>query len=269
MSLLPDLTAALAPAGLNLVRVAGLNAYDSEVGPERRAEALAPGTRAIVVVGSGGGALWEAFLADLARDARGLTEEENPLDAFVQRSVRAADATLGDVPRRWFWCGADAEVHLDFRLLAHAAGLGARSRLGLLINPTWGVWLGLRAACFLGAELAADAPGGPDLCAGCPAPCVAACPGGAFPRGTWDVDACSSWKRSSEVCRASCAARQACPVAAERRYGPAELAYHDHRESGRRRLRAILGVPDGADRFEGAGPFWSSWRARVDTKGKN
>jgi epoxyqueuosine reductase QueG len=256
---------ALAPVGLDLVGVASVEAWDAAMPEARRAEALLPGARSIVVVANGGGALWEAMVADLRRDPRGLTGEPHPLDAFVKRQL--ARLEIG-APHRWFRAAADETTHIDFRVLASLAGLGAQSRLGLLMHPVYGPWVGLRAACFVAEDLVADAPGGPDLCAGCDAPCVAACPAGAFPGGRWDVDACGAFHFDSPVCERTCHAREACPVGAEHTYSRDEIAYHYHRASGRRALRALVGVPDGADPFEGDGPHWQDWRKRVDVRGK-
>src|SRR5688500_17206598 len=89
-------------SGLNVSGVTTTAAWDTTQAPARRSAALLPAARSILVVGSGGGALWEAFCGHLAADPRRLTEEEHPVDAFVRRAVLAADATLGDVPRRWF-----------------------------------------------------------------------------------------------------------------------------------------------------------------------
>jgi epoxyqueuosine reductase QueG len=253
-------------SGLNVSGVTTAAAWDATQPEARRVAALMPGARSILVVGNGGGALWDALLADLAADPRHLTEEEHPLDAFVRRAVLAADAQLGDVPRRWFWAAADADVHIDFRVLAHLAGMGGPSRLGLLMHPTYGCWLGLRAACFLAADLPADEPGGPDLCTGCDAPCARACPAGALDAGRWDVDRCGEFHHESDLCHATCHARVACPVGASRRYTEEELRYHSNRREGRRALRRKLGIPDAADRFEGVGPHWGDWRKRVDVK---
>ncbi len=268
MSPRDTIAAALLPSGLNVVGVTTVAAWDAVATPARRGAVVAPGARSILVVGSGGGALWNAFLADLQRDPGGLTREPHPLDAFVRRAVAAADGALGTVPRRWFWSAAEAEVHLDFRVLAQLAGLGSPGRLGLLMHGVYGPWLGLRAACFLDAELAADAPGGPDLCAGCPAPCVTACPGSAFPGGQWSVDACTSFRLADATCKAACHARAACPAGAAHRYPDEEVAYHSDRATGRRWLRAHLGLADGADPFDGVGPYWGTWRQKVDVKGQ-
>ncbi|MDP2310754.1 MAG: hypothetical protein Q8P18_32350 [Pseudomonadota bacterium] len=261
------LAAALLPAGLNLWGVAGAAAWDAQMSPARRTDALSPGARSILVFGNGGGALWDAMLADLRRDPRGLTEEQHPIDAFVARAVAAADPVLGNARRRWFWASAEADLHIDFRLLAGMAGMGVQSRLGLLIHPAWGTWIGLRAACFVDAELPVSPPASVDPCEGCPAPCVSQCVGAAFVGGRWDVDACARFHREADPCERSCASRLACPVGADRRYSQEHYGYHAHRASGRAWLREHLGIPPGADRYEGVGPHWGDWRARVDVKG--
>jgi epoxyqueuosine reductase len=250
---LSTIAAALTPAGLNLCGVADVARYDAAAAPSRRSEDVAPGARSIVVVASGGAALWEAFVADLRRHPEHLTEEQHPLDAFVRRAVLAAS-----LPGRWFFAAAEAEVRLDFRVLGEIAGLGGRSRLGLLLHPTFGPWLGLRACAFLDESLSPAPVAAPDPCAGCPAPCVTACPGSAFTEGRWDVFRCSAFHAESERCATSCDARDACPVGAAHRYPADELLYHYDRRAGRARLREQLGIS--GDRYEGIGPFWTSWR---------
>ncbi|WP_163988887.1 hypothetical protein [Pyxidicoccus caerfyrddinensis] len=267
MSLLDALRARLHDSGLNLLGVADLAGYDARVGAARQSQALMPGARSIVVVGNGGAALWRAFLADLERDTRRLTHEPHPLEAFVHREVQRADAVLGDLARRWYFAASDAPFQVDFRLLGYLAGLGTDSRLRLLMHPEHGPWVGLRAACFVDAVLPASTPGGPDLCSGCPAPCVSACPGGAFPGGTWDVDRCSTFHAESVQCANTCHARWACPQGAASRYPVEALAYHANTFLGRRGLREHLGVPESEDRYPGTPPLWGSWRSRIDVKG--
>ena len=259
---LDELKAAIATVGLNLVGVASASDYDAKVAPDLRATALLPGAQSIAVIGNGGGLLWRAFVAELAHDHARLTGEQHPLDAFVRRAVMKADAVLGAEARRWFWAAADAQPHLDFRLLGVLAGLGAPSRLGLLLHARYGPWVGLRAACFLAKQIPASARS-PSLCAGCEAPCLTACPGGAFPGGQWNVDRCTAFHRESDVCNASCAARNACPVGNEHRYPEEAIAYHYNRRSGRQQLRCLVGVARGSDPYEGQGPHWSDWRTRV------
>ena len=102
MNALAPLAAALAPTGLNLTGSVRSREWDAVMAPARQTSALLPGATTIAVFANGGPSLWRAFLADLDADPRGLIDEANPFDAFVRRVVLAADASLGDLPRRWF-----------------------------------------------------------------------------------------------------------------------------------------------------------------------
>lgn len=258
----------LAPAGLNVYGVADPAAWDTLSPPARQSAALLSGTQAILVFGSGGPTLWRRFVADLTAAPRHLTEEPDPLDAYVRRAVAEADAAWAPtVARRWFFAAPDEPTPLDFRLLASLAALGGRSRLGLLLHPHYGPWLGLRAACFVAAPLPLGTPADLDPCAGCPAPCLTACPGNAFIGGQWAVDRCSAFHTESSACDNGCGARAACPAGADERYDPDEIVYHYNRKLGRAHLRHRLGIAPGEDHHAGAGPHWDDWRARVDVTG--
>jgi ubiquinone biosynthesis protein len=113
--------------------------------------------------------------------------------------------------RRWVRCADDVPDAPDFRALARAAGLGWASRLGLLLHPTFGPWIGLRAAVFVPERLAATPLSGPSPCADCPAPCVAACPAAAIV-DTWDAARCLPWQAARDTCHGGCLARSACPA---------------------------------------------------------
>jgi len=249
-----DLAAAaarLADAGLNAWGVAPGDAYDH----------LLPGCRSVMVFASGGGRLWEAFLDDVRAHPGHLSDEQNPLDAFVRRSIEAADPGAAAAGRRWVRCAGDAEVFVDFRPLALAAGLGQHSRLGLLLHPTYGPWMGLRAACFTTEELEPTGPlAAPGPCEGCDAPCAVACAGGAIsPSEGIDIRRCSGFHVETGEegpCARACHARAACPEGAGHRYSELEIGYHYDRRGGRRRVAAALGVEVG---FEGSGPYWGSW----------
>jgi hypothetical protein len=253
--------------GLNLHGVVGAAAYDAAMPRARRTSALFPATQSIWVIGSGGGALWSGFMAALREEPRRLTEEEHPFDAHVRRCIAQADERLAGVERRWFFAAADATVHLDFRLLAQLAGLGRESRLGLLIHSEFGPWLGLRAACFLAEALPDTGRAEFDPCPTCDAPCADACPAAALAMGRWDVDICGRFHVTDSDCATTCHARVACPVGAAQRYPDAERLYHYNRSQGRQWLRAELGIAAEHDRFNGAGPYWESWRDKVDVRG--
>ncbi len=250
---LQKLQASLAPTGLNHVGVASCAAWDQAARPETRTAALAPGARAIVVVASAGPAFWEAFVAACRADPDTLLHTAHPLDAFARRALHAADTT-----QTWHYAAHDAELPLDFRTLAVLAGLGAPSRLGLVLDRHWGPWLGLRAAAFVPFPLP-PSPAADDLCVGCPAPCVSACPGDAFPDGTWSVTRCAAFHQAAPDCDRSCASREACPVGSAQRYPALERLYHYNRAAGRAALRASLGIPSGEDPHRGSGPYWGTW----------
>ena len=223
-----------------------------------RYDAWLPGCHSVLVYASGGTALWEALLSACRADPRRWSDEEHPLDAFVRAEVTALDP---DPPssRRWIFCGALEEKQPDFRTLAYEAGLGFPSKLGLLLHPVHGPWLGLRAACFTTDRIAPTGPlPGRGPCDGCPAPCVSACLGNAmsFERG-WDVGACASFHEASRACHRDCASRVACPVGEAHRYGELERLYHNNRVVGRPAVAAFLGIED---EKLGVGPQWALWK---------
>ena len=130
----------------------------------------------------------------------------------------------------------DAQPLIPFQRLGRAAGLGGPGPLGLQIHPQFGPWWAYRALIVLDRALPPRAAPG-DGCAGCPAPCVAACPAGAVRRAGFDVAACHARRLVAEPCRLSCDARLACVRGPEHRYRDMELAFH-MRASMPRRPRA-------------------------------
>jgi hypothetical protein len=258
-----SLLAALGPAleslhsgGLNRWGVVGAEAYDDNASEGLGTADLAPWSRSILVLASGGPALWADMLEAMHLDPRRLTDEAHPLDAHVTRLTDAAP--MGGIRHQWFLATATAPVQLDFRTLAVLAGIGSPSRLGLVIDPELGPWMGLRAACFVDVLLPASSPA-PDVCDGCSAPCMGACPAGALSSGQWDVTTCASYHRDSTDCAQTCHSRMACPVGVSHRYSDLERVYHYDRAAGRVALRAALGIKDGDDRFSGVGPHWGDW----------
>ena len=233
--------------GLNVVGVADGRPYES----------LLPGCRSVVVFASGGRDLWNAFYADLKAHPEHLVAEDHPFDAFVARGVAAVDPKP-DSTRRWVFCAARSDVFVDFRLLAHRAGLGWTSVMGLLLHPRYGLWIGLRAACFTSDVLPrGDALSGEGPCASCSKPCMASCPGEAFPDGALDIHRCARFHLESESCHGRCHARLACPVGHEYRHSALQHHYHNARATGRIELARRLGIED--DRREGEGPYWEEW----------
>ena len=204
---------------------AAFDAACAPVAPDLRLERLLPGARAVLVVGSGGPTFFDRFgrEAPEARDGG-----PHPLDRFTARVVAAAVggalAPLA-VAHAAYFPFAGAAPLIPFQRLGRAAGLGGPGPLGLQIHPVYGPWWAYRALIVVDRPLPpAPAPG--DGCAGCDAPCVAACPAGAVAVSGFVVPACHARRLSVEACRLSCAARIACVRGPEHRYSDGQLAFH-------------------------------------------
>jgi hypothetical protein len=181
------------------------------------------GAAGALIVGSGGPAFFDLFeAAPEAADGA-----PNPLDRYTARVVagaaRAALDPLGITHGVGF--PFDARPLIPFQRIGRAAGLGGPGPLGLQIHPRFGPWWAYRGLIALDRPLPPAPPPG-DGCAGCDAPCVAACPAGAVARAGFDVAACHARRLRAEPCRLSCAARIACVRGPEHRYRDAELAFH-------------------------------------------
>ena len=159
----------LSPIGLNVIGIADGSPYQS----------LLPSCRSVIVFASGGSALWDSFIKDIERHPAHLRDHQHPFDDFVHRAIQSADPSP-QPSRRWIRCAAEPEVFLDFRPLAHAAGLGTQSTMGLLIHPQYGLWVGLRAALLTTEPLSISSTIPVSPCDACESkPCIAACPAGA------------------------------------------------------------------------------------------
>jgi hypothetical protein len=186
---------------------------------------LLPDARAAAIVGSGGPAFFDRFAAGSPEAGDGAP---HPLDRFTKRTADAAAAAalsaLG-VAHAVYFPFDGAEPLIPFQRLGRAAGLGGPGPLGLQIHPVFGPWWAYRALVVVDRALPPRPPIG-DGCAGCDAPCVAACPAHAVARAGFAVAACHARRLTAEPCRLSCAARIACVRGPEHRYTDAQLAFH-------------------------------------------
>jgi hypothetical protein len=201
--------------GLNLVGVLPIEAYDRSVPAAWRAQQHLLTARTALLIGAGGMALHRSY-----RSARG----SSGLDAFVTRAVASGCAELRAEGWQSVAFGYDEKREdrfVDLIALAQLAGLGAPSRLGLLIHREYGPWLSLRALVLTERRLPATRRGDDFLpCTGCPAPCFDVCPGHAprpLPAG-FDVHACGRQRQLAGPCRLHCHARRACVVGQEHAY---------------------------------------------------
>ncbi|HJO25162.1 MAG: hypothetical protein QF890_16045 [Myxococcota bacterium] len=221
----------LAAAGFNAAGVLSARGYDALVPSAWQTSALLPGARALVVLGCGGREFGEAF--QRAPEAQ---STEHPVDRFTARVVDAAADALreqGHETRALYYWERRAEEFADFVALGRACGLGATGRLGVLLHPTYGPWISLRALLLTRREIG---PTSPEVdftpCPKCPAPCASACEGDAVGIERFDKAACLSTALIHAECRTACPARRACvlghrhvyPPALERRYRSAVIS---------------------------------------------
>ena len=170
----------------------------------------------LVLIGWTGGQQWPAFAASSEfRDGR-----PHPLDRWSRRWIDAAAAALDAIAYYPF----GGPPHHDFPRWALRAEPVARSPIGLLIHPKWGLWHAWRGALGFRQHLPlteiANEPAPCERCADLP--CLTSCPVAAFsPDGRYDVAACHAYLRepAGEACLASsCAARRTCPVPGRPRF---------------------------------------------------
>ncbi len=218
--------AALASAGLNTRGVLSPQRFDALVPDAWQTRAVLPSARSILVLASGGRAFFEGF----RRSPEARSGGTEPLDAYTRRLVETAAAALrrsGDASRASFSFERRGGLHADFVALGRAAGLGAPSRLGLLVHPEFGPWLAIRALLFTERCL-------PETCErvefrpceGCPAPCAVACHGAAVAPAGFDALACGATRRREPACRLRCDARRACVLGPEHAYAAEAEAHH-------------------------------------------
>lgn len=193
----------LAGTGIELVGAFAASEWDARAPrADLRADALLPGARSAIVVGSAGPALFRAF-REHARP-----EIEHPLDHFVGTILDRVDAAFANasVRSRRFEPTFTATPRLDFRALAELAGLGTMGPFGIAIHPVHGPWWALRGAWLVDRDVEpSPKPRAP--CAGCPRPCLA----GADP---------------TTIGFATAEMRLRCPVGVASRYDDDAIAYH-------------------------------------------
>jgi epoxyqueuosine reductase QueG len=215
----------LAAVGLNVSGVLSADRYDALVPPAWRAARLLPDARSAVVVASGGRALWNAL-----RSSPEYGQRADPVDRYTRRVTEAlAQALTREGQRSAALLAFERRdgAYADFVALGRAAGLGAPSRLGLLLHPIYGPWMSIRAVLLTALALPETAPPpGFDPCPGCPAPCAEACPGGAPAPGGFDLARCDATRRREPHCRLDCTARRACVLGSAHAYADEALAHH-------------------------------------------
>jgi len=224
---LAGIVAALADAGLGLTGTLPIALYDQIVPPPWRSAQLMPGARGALVVGNAGRALWDRFVASPERAL-----ERDPLDAYTRRVLGEAARLAEPEAAVAFYADRRDSVYLPLVALARRAGFGTPGRVGVLIHPVYGPWIGVRAALLLAEPVPFREPEPYAPCDGCPAPCATACHGAVIgPRGV-DSAACYQVRLTNPECALRCDARSACVVGPEHAYSPEQTAHHSRIRSG-------------------------------------
>jgi len=178
------------------------------------------GARSLVLIGNFGTEMWPAFSA-----AR--LSEPDPLDAWTRR---VTDPLAARFSARAVYPN-DRPYH-PFQQWALRAESVHPSPLGILIHPQHGLWHAYRAALLFpfvvgGLPARREAASPCDSCAA--KPCLSACPVGAFDGSSYNVAACAGHLRGGgdpDCASLGCRARNACPVAPDKRYPPELIAFH-------------------------------------------
>jgi hypothetical protein len=223
----------LGQAGLNLALPLSAAAFDAAcapVSPVRLAQ-LYPQGKSALLVGSAGRVFFDRFWATTG----GGDGQSSPLDRFTRAAVegaltaalRADDRGEGQLSLgyRILFPFVDSQPPLPFQRLGQAAGLGAPGPLGIQIHPRFGPWWAYRALIILDALLPEESAVG-DGCAGCDAPCTAACPAHAVAVTGFGYAACGAHRLEDPACHFACAARSRCIRGPEHAYSARQLAFH-------------------------------------------
>lgn len=207
----------LAARGLNLWGVAQLEDFDpalcrgAKVG-ERNHDATS-----VIVIGTGGSALWEHLVATGETDPR----RPGAVDDWTRRVLEEEVARLQAEGHR-----ASAIFPFDrnptcFVQMAEAAGLAVMSPVvSMLLHPRFGPWVDLRGALVVEEALPSTGELQYDPCADCDAPCLSACPVDTYPAvGRVELGRCAT-RRHAGGCAAGCEVRRVCPCGQDERYVP-------------------------------------------------
>ncbi len=214
----PDLPMAavtpLVAAGLDVFGVLDIALHDALVPEGWRSRQLLPLAQSAWVIGSGGDTLARRALSEGGTDPvdRVTSTAVESCTRALDESGHAAIALHAFERRDASGCKTEhAGRYADFVALGHEAGLGAPSRLRMLLHPVYGPWLAIRSVVLTTAKFT---PTGRiqqfSPCEGCAAPCRDACPAGALATGDLSWEVCRAERLRGDSCASHCAARHAC-----------------------------------------------------------
>ena len=149
--------------------------------------------------------------------------EADPMDRWSRRIIGNWAATIDGCAL--FPSDPPYPPFVDWAL---ASGRMWSSPLGMLVHDRMGLFISFRGAVRVRGQLPLP-PATTSPCTACPAPCLSACPVGAFDGGSYDTLACHDWLDSpagSDCLIAGCLARRACPISNGCGRLPQQSAWH-------------------------------------------
>lgn len=179
------------------------------------------GVGAICLLGAGDDRMWQIF----SRGPEMTDGQPDPLDRWSARVIGGLAAKL-DAVALFPFGGAPYQ---PFQRWA-ARGEGAvSSPVAMQVTGARGLWTSYRGALGFRQPIALAARADTSPCLGCPAPCLTACPVGAFAGGAYDVPRCVAHISSpaGTACReGGCRVRHACPAGRDARPSVEQCRFH-------------------------------------------
>jgi len=204
-----------AAGGLDLWATCSAADYDAVVEPAYRLPSWGRARTLVVVIGNTR-ALWPHVVAGAGRPR----PVDDHVEEVVGAAVAAALAGLDPVPAHALRFAPDPPPRrVAIQRLAEVAGLAWLSPSHLSVHPTYGPWIGLRAAVVIDVDGPPPRPPPPPPCR-----CQHGC-GPAFERAL----AAGTPRDAAELrerWRLWLAVRDACPVGRPHRYHDAQIRYH-------------------------------------------
>jgi len=174
----------------------------------------------LILIAHGGKEMWNALHEDV-------WQTEQPIDQATMNTVQ-----------HWFTQNYPGKSHrfiypsnqpINLQALGELAGWHYPSPFLVGINNVWGSWFAYRAVLLSNTEidltpkLESQSP-----CDSCQSKiCVELCPAQACAVGSFDMDACLTYRKSeNSKCQKTCLARVACPVAKPHKYSKKQMQYH-------------------------------------------
>lgn len=208
------IAARCAAAGLDLSASCAAADYNQRVAEAYRLPDFGR-ARALVIIIGNTRAMWRHVLADAAT-------RQHPVDEHVASTIRAAVADVTaphGIAYELRFSPEPPPRRVAMQQLADVTGLAWLSPSHFNVHPTFGTWIGLRAAIVLDVEgpPPRSAPTAPCDCSrGC-GPAFERAIAAGTPRGADEL---------RERWRLWLAVRDACPVGREHRYSDAQIRYH-------------------------------------------